>query len=183
MSNIQITENESGKYSPEWFYNEAQKPEWIAFIRKADTLHENFINHFGIEHLKSLSGKELLKSNKKYYIVDLGIRNYILPKKRYDLGFSIENIVYFELHRRGYEVYIGKNKNLEVDFIAKKNNEYTYIQVTASMLEESTFEREITPLREIRDNYPKIILTLDEFTVGNYEGIKVINVIDWLLEE
>ena len=130
-----------------------------------------------------ISGKELLKSNKKYYIVDLGIRNYILPKKRYDLGFSIENIVYFELHRRGYEVYIGKNKNLEVDFIAKKNNEYTYIQVTASMLEESTFEREITPLREIRDNYPKIILTLDEFTVGNYEGIKVINVIDWLLEE
>ena len=130
-----------------------------------------------------VSGKELLKSNKKYYIVDLGIRNYILPKKRYDLGFSIENIVYFELHRRGYEVYIGKNKNLEVDFIAKKNNEYTYIQVTASMLEESTFEREITPLREIRDNYPKIILTLDEFTVGNYEGIKVINVIDWLLEE
>ena len=62
MSNIQITENESGKYSPEWFYNEAQKPEWIAFIRKADTLHENFINHFGIEHLKSLSGKELLTS-------------------------------------------------------------------------------------------------------------------------
>ena len=62
MSNIQITENESGKYSPEWFYNETQKPEWIAFIRKADTLHENFINHFGIEHLKSLSGKELLTS-------------------------------------------------------------------------------------------------------------------------
>ena len=62
MSNIQITENESGKYSPEWFYNEAQKPKWIAFIRKADTLHENFINHFGIEHLKSLSGKELLTS-------------------------------------------------------------------------------------------------------------------------
>ena len=63
MSNIQITENESGKYSPEWFYNEAQKPEWIAFIRKADTLHENFINHFGIEQLKSLSGKELLTWN------------------------------------------------------------------------------------------------------------------------
>ena len=129
-----------------------------------------------------ISGKELLKSNKKYYIVDLGIRNYILPKKRYDLGFSIENIVYFELHRRGYEVYVGKNKSLEVDFVAKKSNEYTYIQVTASMLEESTFEREMTPLREIRDNYPKIVLTLDEFTVGNYEGIKVINVIDWLLE-
>lgn len=128
-----------------------------------------------------ISGKELLKSNRKYYIVDLGIRSYVLPKKRYDLGFSIENIVYFELHRRGYEIYIGKNKNQEVDFIAKKNNEYTYFQVTASMVEESTFEREITPLRDIKDNYQKIVLTLDEFTVGDYEGIKVINVIDWLL--
>lgn len=128
-----------------------------------------------------ISSKELLKSNRKYYIVDLGIRSYVLPKKRYDLGFSIENIVYFELHRRGYEIYIGKNKNQEVDFIAKKNNEYTYFQVTASMVEESTFEREITPLRDIKDNYQKIVLTLDEFTVGDYEGIKVINVIDWLL--
>lgn len=128
-----------------------------------------------------ISSKELLKSNRKYYIVDLGIRSYVLPKKRYDLGFSIENIVYFELHRRGYEIYIGKNKNQEIDFIAKKNNEYTYFQVTASMVEESTFEREITPLRDIKDNYQKIVLTLDEFTVGDYEGIKVINVIDWLL--
>lgn len=128
-----------------------------------------------------ISGKELLKSNRKYYIVDLGIRSYVLPKKRYDLGFSIENIVYFELHRRGYEIYIGKNKNQKVDFIAKKNNEYTYFQVTASMVEESTFEREITPFRDIKDNYQKIVLTLDEFTVGDYEGIKVINVIDWLL--
>lgn len=129
-----------------------------------------------------ISGKELLKSNKKYYIVDLGIRNYILPKKRYDLGYSIENIVYFELHRRGYEIYIGKNKNMEVDFIAKKNNEYTYIQVTASMVEESTFNREMKPLESIKDNYEKIVLTLDEYSAGNYNGIKVVNIIDWLLE-
>lgn len=129
-----------------------------------------------------ISGKEVLKSNKKYYIVDLGIRNYVLPKKKYDLGFSIENIVYFELHRRGYEIYVGKNKSLEVDFIARKHNEYMYVQVTASMMEESTFEREMKPLREIKDNYKKIVLTLDEFTTGDYEGIKVINVIDWLLD-
>lgn len=129
-----------------------------------------------------ISGKELLKSNKKYYIVDLGIRNYILPKKRYDLGYSIENIVYFELHRRGYEIYIGKNKNMEVDFIAKKNNEYTYIQVTASMVEESIFNREMKPLESIKDNYEKIVLTLDEYSAGNYNGIKVVNIIDWLLE-
>lgn len=129
-----------------------------------------------------ISGKELLKSNKKYYIVDLGIRNYILPKKKYDLGYSIENIVYFELHRRGYEIYIGKNKNMEVDFIAKKNNEYTYIQVTASMVEESIFNREMKPLESIKDNYEKIVLTLDEYSAGNYNGIKVVNIIDWLLE-
>lgn len=128
-----------------------------------------------------ISGKELLKSNKKYYIVDLGIRNYILPRKRYDLGYSIENIVYFELHRRGYEVYIGKNRNMEVDFIAKKNNEYTYIQVTASMAEESTFNREMKPLELIKDNYEKMVLTLDEYSAGNYNGIKVVNIIDWLL--
>lgn len=129
-----------------------------------------------------ISGKELLKSNKKYYIVDLGIRNYILPKKRYDLGFTIENIVYFELLRRGYEVYIGKgSKKTEVDFITRKNNEYTYFQVTASMIEESTFQREIRPLESIQDNYEKIILTLDDYSIGNYNGIKVINVIDWLL--
>lgn len=128
-----------------------------------------------------ISGKELLKSNRKYYIVDLGIRNYILPKKRYDLGFSIENIVYFELHRRGYEIYIGKNKSMEVDFVARKNNEYTYIQVTASMVEESTFEREMKPLEAIRDNYEKLVLTLDDYSAGNYTGIKVVNIIDWLL--
>ena len=128
-----------------------------------------------------ISGKEVLKSNKKYYIIDLAIRNYVLPKKEHDLGFSIENIVYFELIRRGYEVYIGKQAGHEVDFIAKKNNEYTYIQVTASMLDETTFSREMKPLKNIKDNYDKIVLTLDNFTIGNYEGIKIINIVDWLL--
>lgn len=131
----------------------------------------------------NISGKELLKTNKKYYIVDLGIRNYILPKQHYDIGFSIENIVYFELLRRGYEVYTGKEGSLEGDFIARKNQIYTYIQVTASMLEERTFEREMRPLREIKDNYRKMVLTLDEYSVGNYEGIEVCQVIEWLLNE
>lgn len=130
----------------------------------------------------NVSGKELLCSNKKYYIVDLGIRNFILPKTEYDLGFSIENIVYFELLRRGYIVNIGKIGTTEIDFIAKKNNVYTYYQVTASLIDKQTFERELKPLTLIKDNYEKIILTLDEFTVGNYNGIKVMNVIDWLLE-
>lgn len=128
-------------------------------------------------------GKEILKSNKKWYIVDLGIRNYILPRKNYDLGFSIENIVYFELLRRGYKVNIGKYANSEVDFVAQKNGVLTYYQVTADMTNESTFEREMTPLKNIKDNYEKIVLTLDKFSVGNYEGIKVINLIDWLIEK
>ena len=128
-----------------------------------------------------LNGKEVLKSNKKYYIVDLGLRNYILPKRNYDLGFSLENIVYFELLRRRYEVHIGRHGSQEIDFIAKRNNEYTYIQVTAGMTEEPTFNREILPLKNIRDNYEKVILTLDEYTPGNYDGIKVVNVLDWLI--
>ena len=98
-------------------------------------------------------GKEVLKSNKKWYVVDLGIRNHILPRGRYDLGFSIENVVYFELLRRGYRVNIGKFNNAEIDFIAQKNDEIIYFQVTADMTSESPFNREINPLKIINDNY------------------------------
>ena len=114
-------------------------------------------------------------------MVDLGLRNHILPRKRYDLGFSIENIVYFELLRRGYKVNIGKFGSTEVDFVVQKQGILTYYQVTANMTAEETFEREMRPLRGIQDNYEKIVLTLDRFSLGNYEGIKVVNVIDWLL--
>ncbi len=128
-------------------------------------------------------GKQILSSNKKYYIVDLGLRNYILPRKNYDLGFSIENIVYFELLRRGYNINIGKQDKEEVDFIAVKNGIITYIQVTADMTAKETFEREIRPLNMIKDNYKKIILTLDKLTLGDYSGIKVKNLMEWLLED
>lgn len=126
-------------------------------------------------------GKQLLKINRKMYIVDVGLRNHILPRKHYDLGFSIENIVYFELLRRGNKVNIGKYGSTEVDFVAQKQGILTYYQVTADMTAEETFEREMRPLKSIQDNYEKIILTLDRFSLGNYEGIKVLNVIDWLL--
>ena len=128
-------------------------------------------------------GKQLLQANKKYYMVDLGIRNHILPRKYYDLGFSVENIVFFELLRRGCKVTIGKYQENEVDFVAEKRGELTYIQVTADMVSESTFDREMKPLYAIQDNYEKIVLTLDKLTVGNYDGIKVVNVIDWLLNK
>lgn len=146
-----------------------------------EALCESYL-YYPVE-VMDVSGKEVLKSNKKYYFVDPGIRNYILPKQFYDLGFTIENIVYLELLRRRYNVNIGRNGRTEVDFIAKRNDVYTYIQVTASLVDENTFNREIRPLKQIKDNYEKIILTLDRYTLGNYEGIKVINIIDWLLEE
>ena len=145
-----------------------------------EALCESFV-FYEVERF-DIAGKELLKTNKKYYMVDLGLRNYILPKRTYDLGFSIENIVYFELLRRGYQVNIGKLGDTEVDFVARKNDEIKYYQVTADMTAESTFTREMRSLKAINDNYEKIVLTLDRFTLGNYEGIKVINVLDWLLD-
>jgi len=128
-------------------------------------------------------GKQLLKKNRKMYIVDLGLRRHLLARQRYDLGFSLENIIYFELLRRGYSVNIGKVGAAEIDFVARKNDNVSYYQVTASMTEESTFEREMSPLKGITDNYPKTIITLDRFTLGNYEGIEVVNAVDWLLDK
>ena len=146
-----------------------------------DALIESFI--FYPAERFDIVGKQLLQANKKYYMVDLGIRNHILPRKYYDLGFSVENIVFFELLRRGCKVTIGKYQENEVDFVAERRGELTYIQVTADMVSESTFDREMKPLYAIQDNYEKIVLTLDKLTVGNYDGIKVVNVIDWLLNK
>lgn len=126
-------------------------------------------------------GKQLLKANRKMYIVDLGLHNHILPRSHYDLGFSMENIVYFELLRRGYRVMIGRVGEKEVDFVAERRGAYSYFQVTADMTAQETFEREMKPLQNIRDNYEKIVLTADRLTVGNYGGIQVKNLVDWLL--
>ena len=130
-----------------------------------------------------IKGKEFLRTLGKYYIVDIGLRNYLLGFRNRDNGHALENVVYFELLRRGYDVSIGKVDNAEVDFIATKADDKIYVQVTESMTSEDVRKRELTPLQKISDNYEKIILTLDRFTLGNYEGIKVINVIDWLLEK
>ena len=144
-----------------------------------DALTESFI--FYPAERFDIVGKQLLKVNKKFYIVDLGLRNHILPRRNYDLGFSLENIVYFELLRRGYKVMIGKLGSTEVDFVAEKQGEYTYYQVTADMTAQETFEREMRPLALIRDNYEKMVLTADHLTVGNYNGIRIKNLADWLL--
>ena len=126
-------------------------------------------------------GKQLLKQNRKLYIVDLGIRRHLLARKRYDLGFSLENTVYLELLRRGCAVNVGKAGHSEIDFVARQRELLHYYQVSASLTDESTFEREIAPLRMVQDNYPKTILTLDRFTAGDYEGIEVVNAVDWLV--
>lgn len=130
-----------------------------------------------------IKGKELLKTLEKYYIVDTGIRNVILGFRNTDFGHLIENIVYFELLRRGYEVTIGKTDSLEVDFIATNSNDKKYFQVTYSMLDNSVKNRELKVLRSINDNYEKTILTMDKiYNNTSEEGIKIKYLVDFLME-
>jgi predicted AAA+ superfamily ATPase len=130
-----------------------------------------------------IKGKELLTTNQKYYVVDLGLKNITTTNKfDADLGHKLENVVYFELLRRGGKIYAGKNNNKEIDFVVQKsNNERAYYQVAFTVNDEKTFEREISAFRSIRDNYPKYLLTLD-FDNTSIEGVQKINVIDWLLQ-
>ena len=129
-----------------------------------------------------LKGKMFLKTLEKYYIVDIGIRNKLIGLRNTDYGHVLENIVYLELLRRGYEVSIGKIGSLEVDFVASKPNEKIYYQVSATIMDEKTRERELRPLESISDNYPKYILTMDQTVFNDYSGIRVKNIIDFLLE-
>ncbi|MDO4838292.1 MAG: ATP-binding protein [Clostridia bacterium] len=130
-----------------------------------------------------VKGKAYLRTLGKYYIVDLGLRNYLLGFRNRDSGHAIENVVYFELLRRGYDVAIGKVGNAEVDFIATSTNKKIYIQVTESMMSEDVRQRELTPLQSIRDNYEKLVLSLEPGLDSSYDGIKSENLIEWLLDE
>lgn len=131
-----------------------------------------------------IKGKEYLRTLGKYYIVDIGLRNYLLGfrDRDRDRGHSLENIVYFELLRRGFDVAIGKIDNLEVDFIATSANEKMYIQVTESMKNELVRERELKSLQKIHNNYKKMVITLDKALDDEYDGIQSIGVIEWLLK-
>lgn len=130
-----------------------------------------------------IKGKEFLRTLGKYYIVDIGLRNYLLGFRDRDSGHTIENIVYFELLRRGYDVAIGKVNTAEVDFIATKAGEKLYVQVTESMTNEDVRQRELAPLQKIPDNCEKIILSLDPGMESSYEGIKSTNLLDWFIED
>ena len=128
-----------------------------------------------------IKGKEELKTLGKYYIVDIGLRNYLLGYRDVDFGHMIENIVYFELLRRGYDVAVGKVGNKEVDFIATKDSEKIYYQVTDEMISESTRKRELAPLMEIRDNYEKTVIARSVNSTATVEGIKIVQLTDFLL--
>ena len=130
-----------------------------------------------------IKGKEFLRTLGKYYIVDIGLRNYLLGFRDRDSGHALENVVYFELLRRGYDVSIGKVDQSEVDFIAAKADDKLYVQVTESMMSEDVRKRELSPLQRISDNYEKIILSMNPGMDASYDGIKSIQLIDWLLSE
>lgn len=130
----------------------------------------------------NIKGKQYLKTLEKYYVVDIGLRYMLLGKRGTDVGHILENVVYLELLRRGYDVYIGQMGELEVDFVAMNADGKTYFQVAASVRDEKTLERELASLQKINDHYPKYILTLDEDPDADYDGIRRINALEWLLK-
>lgn len=131
----------------------------------------------------NVKGKQLLKTLGKYYLVDVGLRRMLLGGRSFDAGRLLENVVYLELLRRQKSVYIGKIDNLEVDFVAIDENDIVYYQVAATARDEATLKRELSSLQQINDQYPKYILTLDEDPEADYDGIKRINALKWLMGE
>ena len=129
----------------------------------------------------NIKGKQYLKTLGKYYVVDIGLRYMLLGSRKMDAGHILENVVYLELLRRGYDVYVGKIDSFEVNFVAQNSRGIQYYQVALSVRDEKTLERELRPLMAIRDHYPKMILTLDDDPEVQYDGIRRINARDWLL--
>lgn len=162
--------------------NSQKKISHNTIIKYLDFLTKSYILYPAPRY--DIKGKELLTTNEKYYLVDLGLRNITVNNKYdTDLGHKLENVVYFELLRRGGKVYAGKNNNKEIDFVVQKpNNEIEYYQVAFTVNDEKTYKREVSAFSNIKDNYPKFLLTLD-FDNTNIEGIQKLNVIDWLLNE
>lgn len=128
-----------------------------------------------------IKGKQLLKTQEKYYVVDVGLRRLLLSRRAQDAGHILENVVYLELLRRGYKIHIGKVNELEVDFVAENSDGTEYYQVAATVRERKTLERELAPFAKINDHHPKILLTLDEDPSENFDGIRKLNALDWLL--
>ena len=134
-------------------------------------------------HRFDIKGKEQLKTLSKFYVADTGIRNALLGYSDGDMGHVLETVVYFELLRRGYRVFIGKWYDSEVDFLAIRQDTRKYYQVTLSLMDESVKARELAPLAAIHDNYEKSVLSMDKTYITNHEGIRFENIIDFLLSE
>lgn len=161
--------------------NSQKKISHNTIIKYLDFLTQSYILYSAPRY--DIKGKELLSTNGKYYVVDLGLKNITATNRHEaDLGKKLENIVYFELFRRGGKVYVGKHNDREIDFVVlKANNEREYYQVAYTVNDEKTFNREISAFDRINDNYPKFLLTLD-YENTSIHGIQKVNVIDWLLE-
>ena len=146
---------------------------------------ETLVNSFILYRVSGydIKGKQYLSSGFKYYLSDVGLRYYLLGSKKADEGHILENIVYLELLRRGYEVYVGKSDEKEVDFIAINEQGEEYYQVVYTVRDEKTLERELASLESIKDHNPKYLLTMDFTPYTSHNGIKQINVLDWLLDK
>ena len=144
-----------------------------------DALTESYIIYQAKRY--NIKGKQYLKTLEKYYVVDIGLRLMLFGSKQIDAGRILEKIVYLELLRRGYDVYVGKVDEFEVDFVAQNGKGTTYFQVALSVRDEKTLDRELRSLRAIKDHYPKILLTMDDDPEVHYDGIRRINARDWLL--
>ena len=158
----------------------------VAITRKTISKYISYFeNYFMFYRAKryDLMGKKYLSNNDKYYLSDIGFRYAINGTRNLDIGRCLENMVYIELLRRGFEVYVGKMYKKEIDFVALKRSEKIYIQVSDNIFDKKTFEREITPLLMIRDAYPKMVITRSRQQEYTYEGVKIVDITSWLLDE
>ena len=171
----------SSKKIADTLTSNSRKSDSKTIEKYVSALEESFIVYRADRY--NIKGKEYLKSLEKYYAADVGLRNFMLGKKAMDVGHILENIVYLELLRRGYSVYVGKIDAFEVDFVAQNQNGNTYIQVAAGVRDSSTLERELKPLKMIKDNYVKMILTLDDDPESDHDGIIRKNAQEWLMED
>lgn len=169
----------SAKSISNYFKSEQRKIDNETVYSYLEKLQKAYILHKCSRY--DLQGKDILKTQEKFYLADVSLRYSVLGYTVDSIAASLENIVYLELKRRGYDVYIGKIKDKEIDFVATKQNEKIYVQVTQEIKSEKTQKREYEQLLEIRDNYPKYVVMADDFAGGNYEGIKTMNIVDFLL--
>ncbi len=153
-------------------------------IRTVERYLTAFMESYVVYEAKryNIKGKQYLKTLEKYYAVDIGLRTMLLGKRGFDAGRMLENVIYLELLRRGYDVYVGKVGDLEVDFVAMNREGLVYYQVAATVRDEATLKRELKSLQAINDSYPKYILTLDEDPDADYNGIRRMNALDWLMQ-